>query len=174
LVRKQLSSQESYLSRDRQEILHELLDEIRASQRATDAVDEAASRAIGVNRTDGKCIDILEQHGRMSAGELARESGLTTGAVTAVIDRLERLGYVQRVADPGDRRRVLVELTPQAVRRIEELMGPLGDAGFPLVDRYSNDQLELLVEFTRTSREIQERHARWLQEQVPESGPQGT
>jgi DNA-binding MarR family transcriptional regulator len=154
------------LSRDRQQILQELLDEIRASQRATDAVDEAASRAIGINRTDSKCIDILEQHGRMSAGELARHSSLSTGAVTAVIDRLERLGYVRRVADPSDRRRVLVELTPGIVKRIEQLMGPLGDAGFPLLERYSDDQLELLVEFTRAGREIQERHAQWLREQI--------
>jgi DNA-binding MarR family transcriptional regulator len=122
------------LSRDRHEILQELVDEIRASQRATDAVDEAASRAIGVNR---------------------------------VIDRLERMGYVRRVADPADRRRVLVELTPRIVKRIEELMGPLGDQGFPLVDRYSDEQLELLVEFTRAGRQLQERHAQWLREQSP-------
>src|SRR5689334_19744767 len=99
------------MSRDRREILQQLLDEIRAGQRATDAVDEAVTVAIGVNRTDGKCIDILHQHGRMSAGELAGHSGLTTGAVTAVIDRLEGMGYVRREADPADRRRVLVELT---------------------------------------------------------------
>jgi DNA-binding MarR family transcriptional regulator len=104
----------------------------------------------------------------MSAGELARQSGLTTGAVTAVIDRLERLEYVRRVADPADRRRVLVELTPRLQRMIEELMGPLGDAGFPLIDRYSDEQLELLIEFTRIGREIQERHAAWLRERLRE------
>jgi DNA-binding MarR family transcriptional regulator len=156
------------MSRDRQALLEELLHEIRANQRATDAVDEAAAEAIGVNRTDSKCIDILEQHGRMSAGELARQSGLTTGAVTAVIDRLERLEYVRRVADPADRRRVLVELTPRLQRMIEALMGPLGDAGFPLIDRYSDEQLELLIEFTRIGREIQERHAAWLRERLRE------
>lgn len=156
------------MSRDRQALLGELLHEIRANQRATDAVDEAAAEAIGVNRTDSKCIDILEQHGRMSAGELARQSGLTTGAVTAVIDRLERLEYVRRVADPADRRRVLVELTPRLQRMIQELMGPLGDAGFPLIDRYSDEQLELLIEFTRIGREIQERHAAWLRERLRE------
>jgi DNA-binding MarR family transcriptional regulator len=156
------------MSRERQALLEQLLHEIRANQRATDAVDEAAAEAIGVNRTDSKCIDILEQHGRMSAGELARQSGLTTGAVTAVIDRLERLDYVRRVADPADRRRVLVELTPRLQRMIEELMGPLGDAGFPLIDRYSDEQLELLIEFTRIGREIQERHAAWLRERLRE------
>ncbi len=157
------------MSRDRhQALLLELLHEIRASQRATDAVDEAAAQAIGVNRTDSKCIDILEQHGRMSAGELARQSGLTTGAVTAVIDRLERLDYVRRVADPADRRRVLVEITPRLKRMIEELMGPLGDAGFPLLDPYSDEQLKLLIEFTRVSRELQERHAAWLRDRLQE------
>ena len=157
------------MSRDRQQLFQELFDEVRAGQRATDAVDEAAAQVIGVNRTDSKCIDILEQHGRMSAGELARQSGLTTGAVTAVIDRLERLGHVRRVADPADRRRVLVEVTTSLQRTLEELMGrPLADAGFPLLDRYSDEQLELLIEFTRTGREIQERHAAWLRERLRE------
>jgi DNA-binding MarR family transcriptional regulator len=156
------------MSRDRHALLAELLHEIRANQRATDAVDEAAAQSMGVNRTDAKCIDILDQHGRMSAGELAHQSGLTTGAVTAVIDRLERVGYVRRVADSADRRRVLVELTPRLRRMIEELMGPLGDEGFPLVDRYSDEQLELLIEFTRMGRELQERHAAWLRERLRE------
>jgi DNA-binding MarR family transcriptional regulator len=156
------------MSRDRQKLFRELADEVRAGQRATDAVDEAVGEVLGINRTDGKVIDILDQRGRMSAGELARHSGLTTGAVTAVIDRLERAGYVRRVADPADRRRVLVELTPQLKETLEELMGPLGEAGRPLLERYSHDQLELLIEFTRISREVQERHAAWLRERLRE------
>src|SRR5436305_12229678 len=156
------------MSRDRQKLFRELADEVRAGQRATDAVDEAVGEVLGINRTDGKVIDILDQRGRMSAGELARHSGLTTGAVTAVIDRLERAGYVRRVADPADRRRVLVELTPQLKETLEALMGPLGEAGRPLLERYSDDQLELLIEFTRISREVQERHAAWLRERPRE------
>ena len=156
------------MSRDRQKLFQELANEVRAGQRATDAVDEAAGEVLGINRTDGKIIDILDQHGRMSAGELARHSALTTGAVTAVIDRLERAGYVRRVADPADRRRVLVELTPQLKETLEALMGPLGEAGRPLLERYSDDQLELLIEFTRISREVQERHAAWLRERLRE------
>jgi DNA-binding MarR family transcriptional regulator len=84
---------------------------------------------------------------------------LTTGAVTAVIDRLEQIGFVHRVADPGDRRRVLVELTPPGVETIAELMGPLAEQGRSLLSAYSDDQLELLLEFTRAGREMQERHA---------------
>jgi DNA-binding MarR family transcriptional regulator len=143
--------------------LQELGYEIRANQRATDAVDEAASAVMGINRTDGKVLDILDQFGRMSAGDLARHSSLTTGAITAVIDRLESAGYVQRVADRGDRRRVLVDATDKTRQLTWELMGkPLSEAARPLLERYTDDELELLIQFTRAGREMQERHAEWL------------
>jgi DNA-binding MarR family transcriptional regulator len=130
-------------------------------------VDEAVTAVMGINRTDGKILDILDQFGRMSAGELARHSGLTTGAVTAVIDRLERAGYVERVADPGDRRRVLVDVTDKTRKLTWELMGrPLGEAARPLIERYTAEQLELLLDFTRAGRQMQERHAEWLRERL--------
>lgn len=154
------------MSRDyektREELVQELTNEVRAGQRATDSVDDLACQLLGVNRTDGKCLDILDHYGRMSAGELAQHSGLSTGAVTAVIDRLERAGYAQRVGDPADRRRVLVELTPEARRRSEELMGPMGERAAAIFPDYTDRQLELLLEFQRLGRQIQEEHAEWL------------
>jgi DNA-binding MarR family transcriptional regulator len=151
--------------------MRRLGEEIRAAQRATDAVDDLAAELLGVNRTDSRCIDILEQHGRMTAGHLALLSGLSTGAVTAVIDRLERAGYAQRVPDPSDRRHVLVELTELARERVWELMGrPLREASVPVMQRYSDQELELLIEFQRTGREIQEKHAEWLRTRRPRSG----
>lgn len=147
--------------------MHRLGEEIRAGQRATDAVDEAVTELFGVNRTDSRCMDILEQHGRMSAGQLASLSGLSTGAVTAVVDRLERAGYARRVPDPSDRRRVLVELTERAQKLSWELMGrPLREAAVPVMERYSDAELELLLEFHRLGREYQERHAEWLRERL--------
>ncbi|MBV9536317.1 MAG: MarR family transcriptional regulator [Solirubrobacterales bacterium] len=147
--------------------MQQLSAEIRANQRATDEVDELVVELLGVNRTAGRCLDILEQHGRMSAGQLAKRSGLTTGAVTAVIDRLERNGYAQRVRDLADRRRVLVELTATAREIIWELMGrPMRDAGRPLIDAYSDAEIELLIDFQRRGREMQERHAEWLRERL--------
>lgn len=157
--------------------MHRLGDEIRAGQRATDAVDEAVTELFGVNRTDSRCMDILEQHGRMSAGQLAGLSGLSTGAVTAVVDRLERAGYAQRVPDPSDRRRVLVELTERAQKLSWELMGrPLREAAAPIMEKYSDAELELLLEFQRRGREYQERHAQWLRERLAEgsTGPART
>ena len=154
----------------RQLLLQELADEVRAGQRATDAVDEAASAVLGINRTDGKVLDILDQFGRMSAGDLARNSGLTTGAVTAVIDRLERSGYVRRLADPGDRRRVLVDVTDHTRQLTWELMGkPLSEAVLPMLERYTDEELELLIEFARAGREFQERHAEWLRARLTDS-----
>src|SRR5215831_10447256 len=101
-------------SPERQRLYERLGDEVRANQRATDVVDELICQLLGVNRTDARCLDILDQHGSMTAGDLAEASRLTTGAITAVIDRLERAGLAHRVPDPSDRRRVLVELTPRA------------------------------------------------------------
>ena len=151
--------------------MRRLGEEIRAGQRATDVVDDLVAEAMGVNRTDARCLDIVEQHGRISAGELALASGLTTGAVTAVVDRLERTGYARRVADTTDRRRVLVELTPGARELIWELMGrPMREANVPVMDRYSDAQLKLLIDFQRQSREIQERHAQWLRERLRARG----
>jgi DNA-binding MarR family transcriptional regulator len=156
------------MSREDRERLHaELSNEVRASQRATDVVDELVCQLLGINRTDARCLDILDQHGSMSAGDLAQESRLTTGAITAVIDRLERAGYARRVPDPADRRRVLVELTPKAYEASTELMvEPMTALYTPIAERYSEADLRLILDFTRESRELQERHAEWLRERL--------
>jgi DNA-binding MarR family transcriptional regulator len=154
-------------SDERERLQAELSDEVRANQRATDIVDEVVCQLMGVNRTDSRCLDILDQHGSMSAGDLATASRLTTGAITAVIDRLERAGYARRVPDPSDRRRVLVELTAKAYETAMELMvEPYRRLYAPLAARYTDADLRLLIDFTRHGREIQERHAEWLREQL--------
>jgi DNA-binding MarR family transcriptional regulator len=84
---------------------------VRANQTATDVFDEALTIFLGINRTDGRCLDIIDRVGRISAGHLANESGLTTGAVTAVIDRLEAAGYARRTRDTLDRRKIWIEVT---------------------------------------------------------------
>ena len=85
--------------------------ELNELRRAGDQLDEAVALQFGLNRTDLRCLGILYRRGRVTAGELAEESGLTPGAITTVLDRLERGGYANRVADPADRRRVLVVLS---------------------------------------------------------------
>src|SRR5512132_671107 len=97
----------------REKLISQLIDAIRASQRATDLVDETAANYLGINRTDARALDVIEQYGPITAGRLAEELRLSTGAVTTLVDRLERAGYARRLRDPGDRRRVLVEAAPE-------------------------------------------------------------
>ena len=157
------------VSPERQRLYLELGAEVRANQRATDVVDDLMCQLLGVNRNDARCLDILDERGRMSAGDLATASRLTTGAITAVIDRLEKAGYARRVPDPADRRRVLVEPTEKAYQASMELMvAPMGELTKPLATRYSDEQLKDFIEFTREGREIQERHAEWLRERLAE------
>jgi DNA-binding MarR family transcriptional regulator len=136
------------------ELIEELISAVRAFQRATDDVDEAACDALGVNRNDGKCLDVLQEHEPMAAGALAEELGLTTGAITTLLDRLEKAGYVTRTRDTVDRRRVLVELTPLARRRIEGLYGPMGEHGREWFEPHTDEQIELLAEFFRQGTRI--------------------
>src|SRR5579859_6020964 len=124
---------------DREQLLHELGNAVRANQRATDHVDEAAAQVLRINRTDAKFLDLLDQHGRMSAGALARESGLTTGAVTGALDRLEDAGYVRRVNDPDDRRRVLAEATELTRQLSWELFGPMAQAAREWLAGYTDE-----------------------------------
>lgn len=147
------------MSRKSREALRaELSNEVRALQMAVDALDEAVARQLGVNRTDLRCLDLLHQLGEATPGQLGSALGLTTGSVTAMLDRLERLGYLRRSPDPQDRRRVLVTPTPEAVEKAAALYGPLAEAGARAIARYTVPELELLIDFLRRSRKLQEEH----------------
>jgi DNA-binding MarR family transcriptional regulator len=121
-------------------------------------MDDAACRALGINLTDGRWLDVIDREGPVAAGRLAQASGLTTAAVTAVIDRLERAGYARRTADAKDRRRVLVELTPLFGERAAVIWGPHEH----FVDELAAltvEQLEFMLDFQRKGREYNERRA---------------
>jgi len=147
----------------RDELINELTLEVRASQIAVDQMDDAACRALGVNRTDGRCLDVIDREGPVAAGRLAEASGLTTAAVTAVIDRLEKAGYARRIGDPHDRRRVLVELTPRLRERAEAIWGPFA-MFHDVLAGYTVEQLELLRDFHRMGREYNEQRAAIVRE----------
>jgi DNA-binding MarR family transcriptional regulator len=140
------------------DLIERLIYAARASEAATDAFDEAAFDKLGVNATDGRCLGILDNEGAMTAGRLAELSGLTTAAVTAVLDRLERAGYARRRRDDGDRRRVIVELTPTLRERSERIWGPIGTEGRALLGRMSSDELRAALAFLEASRELNRRH----------------
>ena len=131
---------------------------MRAAQSATEAVDHAVADLLGLNRTDMRILDLLTQRldRRMTAGELAEAAVLSTAAITAAVDRLELKGYVQRVRDTADRRRVFIEAgeLPGA--------GPyeqIAREGYELMERYSTEDLAKFRDMLRGSREINERAA---------------
>jgi DNA-binding MarR family transcriptional regulator len=133
--------------------------EIALFQSATGAVDEAAGEVMGVNPTDLRCMGRLYGHGPSTAGELAAACGLSRGAMTTALDRLERAGYARRVHSEGDRRRVVVEVTAHALELMEAIWGPIAQAGKAQLAEFSDDQLALLLDFLRRGRELQETHA---------------
>jgi DNA-binding MarR family transcriptional regulator len=94
----------------------------------------------------------------MTAGELAKAAGLTTGAVTAVIDRLEKAGIAQRVADPTDRRRVRIEATPKLWEVSEPLLGPMLAESQPIVGDLTDSEITRFTEFMNRVIELQARH----------------
>jgi DNA-binding MarR family transcriptional regulator len=167
-----LSSDFSSASPEKMELAFRLGNLVRESQRFVDITDDLVCELMGINRTDTRCLDILEQLGRMTAGALAQESGLSTGAITAVIDRLEKAGYAQRVADPADRRRVLVELTDKARALASELMGePMAAWAGPLLERYSERDLQLMIDFMEQAANISTQHIEWLRAKLSGPGP---
>jgi DNA-binding MarR family transcriptional regulator len=143
----------------REDVLSEVAEELRLSGVTNDIADQVVADFLGLNRTDTRCLDIIERLDGVSAGRLASEAGLSTGAVTTVLDRLERAGYARRVQDPGDRRRVLVELTPAARRELQELYAPLTDVTMRQLEGYTTDEVSLVRDFMRDNRRLNEAHA---------------
>jgi DNA-binding MarR family transcriptional regulator len=161
-------SEDIRLSRDQRDgALIRLKEAVRGAQRANDMMDEAFCDFLGVNRTDGRCLDIVDERGQMTAGELAREVGITSGAVTALIDRLEAAGFLQRKNDPSDRRKVLIELTPEAKRLGEEVYGPLAHAGMPYLESLEDHEILTLIGYLETSRRINIEMAEAIQARTP-------
>jgi DNA-binding MarR family transcriptional regulator len=145
-------------ARTRQELINEAGLAARLHQNAYDRFEDAAAEYFGVNRTAMRCMDVLERAGQLSAGEIARQTGLTSGAVTALLDRLERVGYLRRLRDSTDRRRILVELTDKARRGAEEVYGPLIEA-FAEYEKYTDDELRLITNYVGRGTELLLGHA---------------
>ena len=143
----------------RDELLQQFLYAGQILSNETVFFHQAAAEQFGLTATDTKTNGLLGQLGPMSAGEIAQALGLTTGAITSVIDRLERAGFVRRVADPKDRRRVIVEQVPEKQAEASAVYGPMGQAMKQLGEKYSDKELSLILEFVRNAAEILRKEA---------------
>src|SRR5208282_2271297 len=135
---------------------------------------QAAADRIGLNATDLNCLNILSFSGEMTAGELARQTGLTTASITGVADRLEEAGYARRERDPKDRRRVVIRLVLEnALRDVAPVFLPLVQAWQGEVARYTDDELRLIVEFYDQMEQVIRDHLVRLRGPAEPAGPGG-
>lgn len=146
-------------SKSKNTLIDELIQEYRACGNQDNAFDSVAAERLGVGETDLRCLNIIENGRGLTAGELARAAGLTAGAVTGVVDRLEKRGYARRVDDPFDRRRVRIEVTPEFYRSAERLWGPVAaDWHTTLQRQFTSGELELIIRFLRSVNELGRGH----------------
>jgi DNA-binding MarR family transcriptional regulator len=140
----------------RSQLVETLMTEARRSGSLGALHSRAAAPLAGINATDWECLDVLDWSGPITAGELARRVGITSGAVTGVIDRLAALGLVERGADPNDGRKVIVHLADKGVigslhsqRPLTESFAVLGVDVAEINDRFDDDQLAAITDWLR-------------------------
>lgn len=122
----------------------------------------ATGKLLGLSASERKCMDTLSRLGPVTAGAVAEHTGLTTGAVTGLVDRLEKAGYARRVRDPHDRRKVLVELVPsqQADMLLGAAFTPFAQDMAELVTRYTPEELKAIGDWIQRTTDILVSHTR--------------
>jgi DNA-binding MarR family transcriptional regulator len=114
--------------------------------------NQAVAGRLGMNSTDLECLDHILR-GPVTAGTLAELTGLTSGAITGVIDRLERTGLARRESDPNDRRKTVVRAQPAVLERIVPLFEPMERAAMAVLTKYRDDELTLILNFLSRARD---------------------
>ena len=133
--------------KSKKELIEELNQSMQRSGTLTVLHTNAVADKIGLSATEFESMDIISRHQPMSAGNLARYCGLTTGAITGIVDRLERAGLVRRMRDPHDRRRVFLKPVEdeEKSRRVRELYCPMGQAFERVMQKCTPEQIEFLI-----------------------------
>jgi DNA-binding transcriptional ArsR family regulator len=146
-------------SPERAELAAELGAAVRKASSLLQLMGLFAADRIGINLTDLNCLNILSFSGEMTAGELARATGLTTASITGVLDRLEQAGYVRRERDTADRRRVVVRLVlERALTDVAPVFAPMIDDWQEIATEYSDDELRLIVKFYGQMEQVYRKH----------------
>ena len=131
----------------REETVRTIVEKFKEMSIETIMFHQAIADVLGLHITDHKSLDLIHRFGSMPAGKLAELTGLTTGAVTGIIDRLEKVGYVKRTNDPKDRRRTIIESTKNSKfeKKIEAIFMPLHERIYKLLSSYSDGELAFLL-----------------------------
>jgi DNA-binding MarR family transcriptional regulator len=152
-------------TRNRSELIEAIEHQARVGSTHTVLFHTAVAECLGLNPSDHKVADILAlEEGPVTPGRLAELTGLTTGAITGVLDRLESAGFVAREPDPADRRRIILRLLPGRVPEVIALFGPIGMRLQQLCAEYTTEELSLVLEFMEKRTELVRASAAELRE----------
>lgn len=147
-------SRDSFPFTELSSLQQDVLDELRQNSARAVMFHQLISEKLGLNATDHKCLDYINRAGPVTAGQLAQLTGLTTGAVTSVIDRLEQAGYVVRDKDPNDRRRVVVKPAPEGSAQISPMFESVMQSTLQIISQYSTKDLQLILAFIKQCNEM--------------------
>ena len=152
----------------RTDLIAQLRSEITGYFGAASDFDERVAKKFKLSRKDVRCLELLGRRGSMTAGQLSDESGLSTGAVTFLLDRLEAAGMVKRRRDTDDRRRVWVEVVPAAYRRLLHAQQPIIEEMKEVTQRFKAEELAIVRDYMREAKEVFQRQ---ISGSVQRNGP---
>jgi DNA-binding MarR family transcriptional regulator len=138
-------------ARESEDLIAQVTREMRLMSSFDALLSQAIAERVGMHSTDIETLDLLNVLGAMTAGRLAELTGLSTGATTRLVDRLVRAGYVERRADPGDRRRVIIEPQYQNLEVVGDLYLPLTERLTRLWQSFTPDELRVILRFVQGS-----------------------
>lgn len=151
---------------EHQKLIEALNDATRRQSTWTVLFHNTVAGQVGLNITDHKCLDILIDRGPLTAGQMAEITHLTSGAVTGVIDRLEKAGYVQRGYDQNDRRKVIIHpVLPKAEQEFGPLFSHFQERFLPLLAGYKDEDLRLVLRFVEESIAFMQEEISWLRKE---------
>lgn len=142
---------------------------VRRHSIATVLFHHAVAERLGLGPWDHKCLDLLRERGTMTGSHLAAITDLTSGAITGVVARLERAGYVRREPDPHDRRQQILSPVPERMRDIHQLFDPIRKDVTALLESFDTHQLTAIAEFLARSTDVAYRHVALLRAETPET-----
>ncbi|MFF3015336.1 MarR family winged helix-turn-helix transcriptional regulator [Streptomyces sp. NPDC057939] len=152
----------------RAELLARIVTESQRHYADYSLFSQAMADHVGLHPTDLQCVGLLDlEPGPVSTGDVARLTGLTSGSATRLVDRLVKAGIVERRADPHDRRRSLVVLSPAARERINKAWDTPGRAFGAVLDRYSDTELALIADYLHRAAEVGRSQAQRLNSADP-------
>jgi DNA-binding MarR family transcriptional regulator len=142
--------------KERHELLRRMWELGREMSTQTVFLHQAIAQSAGLNATDTKCIDLILrcENEHVTAGWLSQQSGLTTGAITHILDRLEKRRYIRRVRDTEDRRRVFIEVNLATVKPLQPKYEAIGNAYMVMLEKFSDAELQLICDYLEKTSEI--------------------